>query len=372
MYYIGLFVCFLTLLSCKTRYDSQPCMENPGHGKLLVFVGKKITVNNIPSEGMDAKFIAKYEVLERVCGEYRKDTIEFTVFDHYGIPGFSKTENALLFVVEYEGKFFHEKYQYFDVYKTKDGRWASPNAWRESSADSLAPHKIDLEKQISFDLVGLKKQDIVRNFPQPFYRISNGRAIVEYGNYVEQLFHLKKSGVLKARGLFGDNSDMEVIPTEMAELRKADVIELSNSEQKKFLNTFDEFLKSISEQNVERIKKMSYDSVECSVCEGFSTEFFYNDWEPIDSFIFAAYRYFPGIDEWKKNSSRMNITAEKNMEGLPQLSKLHLSTPLIIYEVNFNYKDTLLGSDKMRRLQFHTLRFIKATNGFKFYSIRRQ
>jgi hypothetical protein len=39
-------------------------------------------------------------------------------------------------------------------------------------------------------------------FPLPYYKVQGDRAIVILGNYVEELFGLKKQGVLKTKGIF--------------------------------------------------------------------------------------------------------------------------------------------------------------------------
>lgn len=79
----------------KNRYE---------HGNsLFVFVGEKIEVKEMPYEewSMDAGYKAKYKILQKVYGDYDKAIIEFEVYDHYGIPKFSKYKHVLLFVSEY-------------------------------------------------------------------------------------------------------------------------------------------------------------------------------------------------------------------------------------------------------------------------------
>ena len=118
-------------LGCRTN-DNNPLIpkdqtsEAEKKNTLFVFVGEKIFVQELPhnDNSIDAKFKAKYKILQRVYGNFSKDTIEFEVYDHYGVPGFSHYKNVLLFVSEYEGKYYHEKYQYFDVYQTNSGKWA--------------------------------------------------------------------------------------------------------------------------------------------------------------------------------------------------------------------------------------------------------
>src|SRR5688572_5983356 len=117
---------FVVLFGCKSN-DKVPMIpkdqtsEAEKKNTLFVFVGEKVSVDEVPpdSNSMDAQFKAKYVILKRIYGMFVKDTIEFEVYDHYGRPGFSHYKNSLLFVSEYEGKFYHEKYQFFDVYPTE-------------------------------------------------------------------------------------------------------------------------------------------------------------------------------------------------------------------------------------------------------------
>jgi hypothetical protein len=194
------FIC-LTLFG-QTKKDS-----------LYVFVGKKISVkgfkqkldsNEIPFDGA---FKAKYEVVQNLYGNYTRDTIEFEAYDHYGKPAFSHYDYVLLFVSNYNGKLYHEKYQYFDVYKTRNGRWASSykvgdygHAYNKNTC--VKPERIDFIDEISYKVRTRNKEEIERIFPSPYYRIENDKATAIWGNYIEQLFELKKTGVLKARGIF--------------------------------------------------------------------------------------------------------------------------------------------------------------------------
>jgi len=180
---------------------------------LYVFVGKKIEVvgfkqkldsNEIP---FDRAFKAKYQVIQNLYGSYRKDTIEFEAYDHYGKPAFSQYEYVLLFVSNYNGNLYHEKYQYFDVYKTKNGRWASSYKARDyghsyNTNTIVKPEIIDFVDVISYEIRSRNKDEIENIFPAPYYKIENDKAVVIWGNYIEELFELKKAGVLKARGIF--------------------------------------------------------------------------------------------------------------------------------------------------------------------------
>ncbi|MFD3001271.1 hypothetical protein ACFS7Z_12925 [Pontibacter toksunensis] len=173
--------------------------------KLYVFVGEKINIERFNANkkeevspgvfkvtiSMDNAFRARYKVLENVYGNYVGDTIEFEVYEHYGEPPFASYENVLLFVSEHNGKLYHEKYQYFDVYRTKDGDWASPGY----------PCRFEPEmhrKKITFQQVEFKQPVML----EKVIGRKNYKTVVLEGTEVKDLFEIKKQGVLKARGLF--------------------------------------------------------------------------------------------------------------------------------------------------------------------------
>lgn len=113
--------------------NSSSCMENSdANGKLFVFVGKKIEIKEVDPEWekgallRDSKFIARYRVLQKICGDYAENIITFTVYDHYGFPAFGDYQHVLLFLTDYKGAFYHEKYLFYPLYKAKDGKWAGP------------------------------------------------------------------------------------------------------------------------------------------------------------------------------------------------------------------------------------------------------
>jgi hypothetical protein len=197
---------------------------------LYVFIGEKIEVTSWPqpkssehfdttivdgdttllktvSVSMDARFICRYKIIRQVYGVLETDTIEFLAFDHFGTPAFSRYKYVMLFVTGVKGKLYHEKYQYFDVYKTKNGRWASSYKIGEYEHDynrntSVKPEVIEFLNPVSYNIKKRSKNDIEYLFPSPYFKIVRHKAVAVWGNYVEELFELKKGGVLKARGLF--------------------------------------------------------------------------------------------------------------------------------------------------------------------------
>ena len=130
-----------------------------------------------------------------------------TLYDHYGIPGFSKYKNVLLFVSPRNDKYYHQKYQFFNVYLTKDERWASSYSAIDynhpfSKDFTIKPERIDFKEELSYSIKNLDQEDRDYYYPKPYYKIKGDKAIAVYGNYIEDLFKLKQQGILKARGIF--------------------------------------------------------------------------------------------------------------------------------------------------------------------------
>ena len=187
--------------------------RNGRDNKLFVFVGEKIEISPIPYTpgAFDGGVKAKYLVLQRVYGHYDKDTIEFEAYSHARRFSFTDYKNVLLYVSEYNGKLYQEKYLYDPVFKTKDGRWAGPysNDYHHSNNEhtTIKPEKIEFAEEASLPLKNIDAKDYSVVYPAPYFKIAGDKAIAVYGNFVPELFKLKKDGVLTARGLFGNKKE---------------------------------------------------------------------------------------------------------------------------------------------------------------------
>ena len=155
---------------------------------------------------MDLAFKAQYRVLDVIHGDYKIDVIDFEAYDHYGRPAFEKYRFVLLFVSKHEGRYFHQKYQYFPVFKTIKGSWAgcgSPYQFDPvHDYSAFAPRDMGFTADAYFEIRNLAPAEIAQRFPASYYSISEGRAYCKMGNPASELFEVKKRGVLKARGLF--------------------------------------------------------------------------------------------------------------------------------------------------------------------------
>ncbi|MBS1663104.1 MAG: hypothetical protein JST68_18820 [Bacteroidetes bacterium] len=218
----------MTLLSCNhplkdtknalpLKFDTpRSFIKNYGvhdNNKLFAFVGQKIWVQPLPSKrnSSDNGFKARYAVLEKVFGDFPEDTIEFVAYDHYGIPPFSESKNVLLYVSADSGTYFQQKYMYNNVYRTKDGRWAGTYDWDDykheyNKGTKIKPVKIEIVEPISFPLrkVNSHGDTLTLSMPHRYFRIIGDTAFAVYGNYVNDLFILKRDGYLTARGIFAN------------------------------------------------------------------------------------------------------------------------------------------------------------------------
>ncbi len=193
---------------CEPEFE---CDEtNP---KLYVIIAEKIDAKYreqyyCPVKGsikisMDTRYDAKYKVLSNIYGSYSKDTIDFTTYDHYGTPKFLSYKYVMLFISEHCGRLFHEKYQYFDVYPTADGRWARPGdpyRFDKKIPQTVTVQKLKFKEPVSFDISNEYMHIIKEEYPEPYFKITRNKAYPLTGVYSDVLFEIKKQGILKARG----------------------------------------------------------------------------------------------------------------------------------------------------------------------------
>lgn len=363
---------FLTaFISCKSQTnDKTPLIakdltnENEKKNTLFVFVGEKLDFVELPYEegSMDGGFKVKYKILQRIYGNYRGDTIEFNAYDHYGIPPFSKFKNVLLFVSEYKGKYYHEKYQYFDVYRTKNNRWASSYKQYDyghsyNANTTVKPEKIDFVEKVAYPTIikyGENKIDTI-SYPEPYYETIGDTAFAVYGNSVEELFRLKKEGVLTARELFGDRNAKElalgVQDVQMAEIKRG-----YDKDDLKFISFWKPLAKAIARSNFQKLKNISLDSLR--ICDTVLTT---------DRFMKKCYNEIFDKDLISKfnDSSAINYTwVEADASALLTSTKGKIKKFGKIYR--FREIEITKLEDKDNPWKVY-LDFIETKSGYKFY-----
>jgi len=364
---------------CNQHSDNTPgCMENPdAEGKLLVIIGEKIEIKEVEPWidtvmlMSDSRFIAHYRILQKVCGEYDKDTISFTVYDHYGFPEFGNYQYALLYLIVTKKEIYHEKYLYSPLYKTKDDRWASSYSpldygFDEKKNTTVKPEKIDFAPEVSYSIEGFTRNRAQKWFPEPYYKIDkeNKKAIAVWGNYVSELFQLKKDGVLRARGFYGKPDSIIPMPLELEAL---EWLKLSRKDSLQLLKVWQSLVKAIKEKDKAIIKDISLDSIVCSACEGMPREYYENDLESVEMFIDSASINFQKSGLWlliEKNKYKFHVI--KYPDRKPQNFSLKENESLIIFSISFlkNYK-----TDYTIYRQHHSFSFVKIGDRFRFYAM---
>jgi hypothetical protein len=191
--------------------DRTTCGVVPGQN-LVVFVGKKRDVQpfepDLPpgSVPFDYAFRARYQVLQVFCGDLQTPEVEFEAYDHYGTPAFATFETVLLFLSRANGRFFHQKYQYSDVYESADGSWAGcgdPYKLEpEVHRGAIHAQPITYKHPVTFSVRGLTEEEIRRWYPPDFFQRQDSAVMCRAGSPLLDLFAVKRAGVLKARGLF--------------------------------------------------------------------------------------------------------------------------------------------------------------------------
>lgn len=381
MKYLFLFLSTtIVLTGCTSRlHDPSSCMENPdAEGKLIVIVGEKIKITEAGDVDLGmlpfSKFIAEYRVVEKVCGDYNKKNITFVAFDHYGFPGFGNYEHALLFLTTYKGDdtIYHQRYQYFPVYKTKDGRWAGSYQHMEYKIDGtgIKPEKIEFAEEVSYSIEGLTRATRQKRYPEPYYRIDKGnkKAIAVFGNYVPELFQLKKDGVLKFRGYYS-KVDREIEP-KVADIRDIELIELLKLTKKdslQLLKTWHSLLKAIRENDTPAIKKMSLDSIVCSVCEGMPGDYYENNLESIDMFVDSAHVNFQKSGLWTLlEQSKLKFIVEEYPDSKPATFTLKPNEKLTIFSI-FTQEEH--SNSDLIFSPYHRFGFVMIDGRFIFYKM---
>ncbi len=148
-----IFIAFvlITMISCKStiRQKSEFKLVNDSVN-LYAFIGNKISVvkfdpnkNNTQIEFdsisgdtirkvnyiMDYAFKSKYRIVKNIFNNLKTDTIEFVAYNHYGRPKFENYKNVILYISLNKKKenYYHQKYLFDPVEKTKNGIWKGLN-----------------------------------------------------------------------------------------------------------------------------------------------------------------------------------------------------------------------------------------------------
>ncbi len=192
--------------------DTVKCREDAV--KFYVLIANKTKLTNVSTENCPqivtldgvSKYEAEYAVIQNISGNYPNSAISFTLYFEYGVPAFKTHENALLYIGEYCGRLVHLRNLVTPIFKTDNGRWAAPYSIRDYNYKdenvTIKPEIIPFAEPVEFDINKVSKEWVSKVYPSPYYKIHGDKAIAVYGNYVEDIFELKKQTVLKDRKYF--------------------------------------------------------------------------------------------------------------------------------------------------------------------------
>lgn len=146
---------------------------------------------------MDNAFRCKYKIIKTIFNQLPVGTIEFLAYDHYGKPEFSENDTVILYLSKNksDNHYFHQKYQYDDVFRDKEGNYYSYPKFRNKEDMNYAKQnikgvKINFKKE-KFNVKNLNKDLIKIYYPRRFYKIKNGFAIPIRGFYLDELINYR-------------------------------------------------------------------------------------------------------------------------------------------------------------------------------------
>lgn len=222
------------LVGCESAYIVTS--KNIKHGgankniNLYAFVGKKISVTEFdPNENqedvptgkyeideetgdtlkvlnksyvMDRAFKCKYKVIRKMFNYLETDTVEFVAYDHYGTPGFAERDTVILYLSKSKdgNHYFHQKYQYDNVYLNKKGHYYSYPKFNGSESSETIKSMTGFDKTFineKHDVSQLNPDVIKMYYPSQFYKIENNFAIPIKAIYLNRLTNYRLSTTFK-------------------------------------------------------------------------------------------------------------------------------------------------------------------------------
>ncbi|KFE99920.1 hypothetical protein IX39_04525 [Chryseobacterium formosense] len=220
--------------ACKSAYiNSSKNIMHGGASKsvnLYAFVGKKISITEFdPNENndlnktfryevdeetgdsvkviskrdiMDGAFKCKYQVLRKMFNYLDSDTIEFIAYDHYGTPGFAEKDSVILYLSKSKdgSHYFHQKYQYDQVYRNRKGNYYSYPKFSGNESPETIKGMTGFDKTFSdekYDVSQLNPDVIKMYYPPKFYKIENNFAIPIKAIYLNRLTNYRLSTTFK-------------------------------------------------------------------------------------------------------------------------------------------------------------------------------
>lgn len=202
-----LFLSFNSFAICQTQSD---CGERPeSTKKLFVFIGELLDSRSLPVEERQAsRFLATYRILERVCGNHIGDTISVNVAQWRYHADFRKSRYKLIIQTTYKREDSDESSWNldYDVFKTVKNKWVGVHSRScETTFEgqkNLIPKKVRFSNDAFFNTRGMSTEEINLDYPEPYYKLKNNKAIPVLGYSINELFQHKKNGSLSRQNIF--------------------------------------------------------------------------------------------------------------------------------------------------------------------------
>lgn len=184
---------------------------------LYAFVGKKVSIKKAKQPEFKAdkipfytKYKCRFKVVQPVYNQLQEKTVTFYSYAHLGTRELPTSEYSLLFLVRRNKQLNLIRFQYFDVYQTRDGRWASlgdpfynAEQYRDSVKTPIHATALDFKNPVVFKISSNSDSARVKEaFPAPYFKIEGQIVTGLMGCYVEDLFIVQKEGILKKLGYF--------------------------------------------------------------------------------------------------------------------------------------------------------------------------
>ncbi len=196
--------------------EPEKCIEYvecKDESTVYAFVGEVLELKKVEeiyycnSLTLDNKYQAKLKINHQVYNDYKKDTITFFAYDHYGKPAFSKFENVLIYVSEACDVNYHAKYLFSPAHKVGDSWYVTYGTPQTEIGEML--HKrakpVDFDDEVYFILDGKTTvEELKDRYPEPYFSIEGDLLRPLYGYDVKDFFEVMKETRLKKYGFFQD------------------------------------------------------------------------------------------------------------------------------------------------------------------------
>ncbi len=213
--------------------------------------------------------------------------------------------------------------------------------------------KIEFTEEVSYP-IKLKYSDDEEyepSYPEPYFVKVGDKAIAVYGNYVEDLFKLKKEGVLTARQLFGNRKDEPIVQ----DVQLEDIKNPYDEDDLKFIAFWDSLSSSINKTGMKALKDISFDSL--WACEKtYKTEHFFKRCYP-NLFTERMINNF-------KDTTKLNFTWSE--ADYPSLSN-QVKQSIIKFGKTYRFRDVEIKDDTMK--DKFIINFIETSSGYRLYGV---